>query len=102
MLGHAAELLASVGYGSADGPFVEVGIGLDYGEAHVGNIGDRAVYDFTAVGDVVSMASRLQGEARGGEVLVSGRLADELDEPPSRGCARGACNAGLGRSPRRR
>jgi adenylate cyclase len=82
MLDAAAKLLANVGYGTADGPFVEVGIGIDYGEAHVGNIGDRAVFDFTAVGDVVNMASRLQGEARGGEVLVSGRLADERGEPP--------------------
>jgi len=82
MLDQAAELLASVGYGSTEGPFVEVGIGLDYGEAHVGNIGDRAVFDFTAVGDVVNVASRLQGEARGGEILVSKRLADELEEPP--------------------
>jgi adenylate cyclase len=81
MLEQAGELLASVGYGNVEGPFVEVGIGLDYGEAHVGNIGERAVFDFTAVGDVVNTASRLQGEARGGEVLVSKRLADELDEP---------------------
>jgi adenylate cyclase len=82
MLDAAAKLLANVGYGKAEGPFVEVGIGIDFGEAHVGNIGDRAVFDFTAVGDVVNMASRLQGEARGGEVLVSRRLADELAEPP--------------------
>ena len=82
MLDHARELLASVGYGSAEGPFVEVGIGLDYGEAYVGNIGDRAVHDFTAVGDVVNTASRLEGEAGGGEILVSSRLAGELDEPP--------------------
>ncbi len=82
MVRQASELLASVGYGSAEGPFVEVGIGLDYGEAHVGNIGERAVFDFTAVGDVVNTASRLQGQARGGEVLVSRRLAGELDEPP--------------------
>ena len=84
MLEQAGELLASVGYGNVGGPFVEVGIGLDYGEAHVGNIGERAVFDFTAVGDVVNTASRLQGEARGGEVLISRRLADELDEPPGK------------------
>ena len=40
-----------------------MGIGLDVGEAFVGNIGQRALYDFTAVGDVVNTASRLQGEA---------------------------------------
>ncbi len=44
---------------------VEVGVGLDFGEAFVGNIGDRAVYGFTAVGDVVNTAARLQAEAIG-------------------------------------
>jgi adenylate cyclase len=81
MLGHARELLSHVGYGTASGPFVDVGIGLDYGEAFVGNIGDRAVHDFTAIGDVVNTASRLQGSARGGEVIVSARLARHLGAP---------------------
>jgi adenylate cyclase len=81
MLRHARDLLARVGYGSADGPFVEVGIGLDYGEAFVGNIGNHAVHDFTAIGDVVNTAARLQGLARGGEAIVSARLAQHLPEP---------------------
>jgi adenylate cyclase len=78
MLGHARELLAAVGYGSGAAPFVEMGIGLDVGEAYVGNIGQRALYDFTAVGDVVNTASRLQGEAAGGEVVLSDRVAAGL------------------------
>ncbi|HKB51729.1 MAG TPA: adenylate/guanylate cyclase domain-containing protein [Solirubrobacterales bacterium] len=81
MLGHARDLLRRVGYGSAEGPFTEVGIGLDYGEAFVGNVGRRSLNDFTAVGDVVNVAARLQGEASGGEILVSGRLAKRLAEP---------------------
>jgi len=85
MIRHARGLLAAVGYGSDEGPFVELGIGLDYGEAFVGNIGDRAVYDFTAVGDVVNTASRLQGSAAGGEILYSERIAaalsDDVGEP---------------------
>jgi adenylate cyclase len=81
MLEQARELLGRVGYGSADGPFVEVGIGLDYGEAFVGNVGKRSLYDFTAVGDVVNVASRLQGQAKGGEIVASGRLIDRLAEP---------------------
>jgi adenylate cyclase len=51
------------------------------GEAFVGNIGERALYDFTAVGDVVNTASRLQGEARGGEIVVSQRVAEQLPTP---------------------
>jgi adenylate cyclase len=82
MLEHAQDLLRRVGYGSADGPFAEVGIGLDYGEAFVGNVGRRSLNDFTAIGDVVNVAARLQGEATGGEILISGRLAERLAESP--------------------
>ena len=78
MLEHARGLLRAVGYGSDEEPFVEMGIGLDYGEAFVGNIGQRALYDFTAVGDVVNTASRLQGQARGGEIVLSERVAAGL------------------------
>jgi adenylate cyclase len=81
MIEHARELLNGVGYGSESGPFVEMGIGLDAGEAFVGNIGQRALYDFTAVGDVVNTASRLQTHAAGGEVLLSQRVADALPAP---------------------
>ena len=78
MLDHARALLHSVGYGSGSAPFVEMGIGIDVGEAFVGNIGQRALYDFTAVGDVVNTASRLQGQAAGGEIVLSQRVADGL------------------------
>jgi len=81
MLDHGRRLLRSVGYGSEDGPFVEMGVGMDVGEAFVGNIGERSLYDYTAVGDVVNTASRLQGQARGGEIVLSDRVADGLSSP---------------------
>ena len=81
MLDSARDLLRQVGYGSPEGPFAEVGIGLDYGEAFVGKVGRRSLNDFTAIGDVVNVAARLQGEAAGGEILVSERLAERLSEP---------------------
>jgi adenylate cyclase len=81
MLEHARALLRAVGYGSAGRPFVELGIGLDFGEAFVGNIGQRALFDFTAVGDVVNTASRLQGQAAGGEIVLSERVCDGLPAP---------------------
>jgi len=82
MLGHARRLLEGLGYGSPEGPSLELGIGLDYGEAFVGNIGGgSAVSDFTAIGDVVNTAARLQSNASSGEVLVAERLARFLDEP---------------------
>ena len=81
MVEHARGLLRAVGYGSGDSAFVEVGVGIDVGEAFVGNIGDRAVYDFTAVGDVVNTASRLQAEAAGGEIVLSERVVAGLPSP---------------------
>lgn len=82
MIDHARELLRAVGYGTAEGPFVELGIGADFGEAFVGNIGDRAVYDFTAVGNTVNTASRLQGIAAAGEIVVSERVAAATSADP--------------------
>ena len=82
MLAHARDLLRAVGYGSGAPPFAELGIGLDVGEAFVGNIGQRALYDFTAVGDVVNTASRLQAQAGGGEIVLSERVARGMPERP--------------------
>ena len=81
MVGHARELLERVGYGTSGVPEFAIGMGLDFGEAFIGNIGDTAVQDFTAVGDVVNTASRLQTHAGAGEVLLSARLARLLPEP---------------------
>ena len=81
MIRHARDLLTRVGYGSAPGPEVELGIGLDFGEVFVGNLGDEHAKDFTAVGDVVNTAARLQSQAAGGEIVLSARLGDYLDEP---------------------
>jgi adenylate cyclase len=86
MVEHALELLRAVGYGTDSGPFAELGVGLDVGEAFVGNIGERAVYDFTAVGDVVNTASRLEGMANGGEILLTERVASQLQEPSGTPC----------------
>jgi adenylate cyclase len=80
MIEHARGLLRAVGYGSSEGPFVELGVGLDFGEAFVGNIGQRALFDFTAIGDVVNTASRLQSEAAGGEIVLSDRVAAGVAE----------------------
>jgi adenylate cyclase len=80
MVEHARGLLERVGYGSSGDPEFNVGIGLDFSEAFIGNIGDNAVHDFTAVGDVVNTASRLQSHAAAGEVVLSARLARLLPE----------------------
>ena len=85
MVDHARRLLRAVRYGTPAGPFVEVGVGIDFGEAFVGNIGQRDVYDFTAVGDVVNTASRLQGQAAGGQIVVAERaVGTRLDDGAER------------------
>ena len=50
---------------------VGFGIGLNSGEAIVGNIGTPQLMAYTAIGDDVNVAARLQAEARSGEILVS-------------------------------
>jgi adenylate cyclase len=45
-------------------------IGVASGWAHVGRLGSGDGKDYTAIGDVVNLAARLEGQARGGEVVV--------------------------------
>jgi adenylate cyclase len=71
------ELLKAVGYGSDQGPWVEVGVAVNAGVAYVGNVGD-AVVDFTALGNPVNVAARMQQHAAGGELLVATGVADDL------------------------
>jgi adenylate cyclase len=47
---------------------------LDYGPAFVGNVGSGEVKDFTAIGDVVNTAARLQAAAASGEIVASSRV----------------------------
>jgi len=75
MVADAHELLAASGYRERR-PWVELGIGLDFGSAYVGNVGSGGVKDFTAIGDVVNTAARLQAAAASGEVVMSRRVYD--------------------------
>jgi adenylate cyclase len=66
----AASLLAGVGYGTPDGPWIQIGIGIATGEEFCGNVGGGGFKDFTAVGEVTNAAAGLTGRAVAGEVLV--------------------------------
>jgi PAS domain S-box-containing protein len=52
-------------------PVLDIGIGMNSGEAIVGNIGCEKRMEYTVVGDMVNLAQRLQARARGGEILIS-------------------------------
>ena len=78
MAAAAAGLLRGVGYGSSEGPWLPLGVGVDFGRAFVGNVGSGEVKDFTAIGDVVNTASRLQGEAKAGQLVISERVFREV------------------------
>lgn len=63
-------LLTGLGYGNKGAPWISVGIGVDAGVAYVGNVGSEGYVDFTALGDPVNTAKRIQSAARSGELLV--------------------------------
>jgi adenylate cyclase len=81
MLCAAEELLRGVGFGSGEAPWLQLGVGIDYGLASVGNVGSGEVKDFTAIGDVVNTAARLQSCAEAGHLVMSDRVHANLDEP---------------------
>ena len=50
---------------------IEVGIGVNTGQAVVGYMGSADRHEFTAIGDSVNTASRLCNLAKGGEVIAT-------------------------------
>lgn len=92
MLRDASELLRAVGFGSSAEPWLRLGIGLDVGRAFVGNVGAGDVKDFTALGDVVNTAARLQSSAQAGQIVMSERLFTRLSSDETSASSR---NLGL-------
>ena len=80
------------------GRSVGFGVGVNVGPAVVGNIGCDFRMDFTAIGDTVNTAARLEANAKKGQVLISDALyervkdrieVEEIGEIPLKGKSKG-------------
>lgn len=63
-------------------PPLRVGVGLNTGVAAVGNMGSDRLFDYTAIGDNVNLASRLEGLNKyyGTDILISAPTAQALND----------------------
>ena len=62
------------------GEELRVGVGVNYGPAVVGNMGAEKHMDYTAIGDTVNTAARLEANAPGGMIYISRVVADALGD----------------------
>lgn len=62
------------------GRSVGFGVGVNCGPAVVGNVGCDFRMDFTAIGDTVNTAARLEANAKKGQVLISDVLYERLKD----------------------
>ena len=80
------------------GRSVGFGVGVNCGPAVVGNVGCEFRMDFTAIGDTVNTAARLEANAKKGQVLISDVIyervkdrveVEEIGEIPLKGKSKG-------------
>ena len=56
------------------------GVGIAKGYATLGKIGFDGRYDYAAIGTVTNLGARLCGEARHGQIVISQKVAADLDQ----------------------
>lgn len=61
---------------------INVGIGINTGDCVVGNMGSDTRFDYTALGDTVNLASRLEGQSKpyGIKIVVGSNTHDHVKE----------------------
>lgn len=62
------------------GIHLDFGIGIYSGPSIIGNIGSASRMDYTAIGDTVNTAARLENKAKSGQILISQALYEKLKD----------------------
>ena len=62
------------------GTQIAFGIGINCGNAVVGNIGCDFRMDYTAIGDTVNTAARLESNAKSGQILISEQVYETVKD----------------------
>jgi class 3 adenylate cyclase/CHASE2 domain-containing sensor protein len=63
-------------------PTLTIGIGVNYGTVTVGNIGSSERYNYSAIGDAVNVAARVEGLTKelGRKIIITGAVVSRIGE----------------------
>ena len=71
---------ANPGWQERYGVTIQLAIGIHSGDAVVGNLGSETRMEYTAIGEVVNIASRLEAMARPHQILISAATRDAVGD----------------------